>query len=70
MPPMPYLSFAHDSFEKKKKATETYLNEMIRQGVFMPVEHCFYISYAHSKADIDATLNAIESALKKVKRHD
>jgi glutamate-1-semialdehyde aminotransferase len=67
MPPMPYLAFTHDDFEKRKKAAETYLGELVRRGVFMPVEHCFYISYAHSKADIDDTLNAIDGAFKKLK---
>jgi glutamate-1-semialdehyde aminotransferase len=65
--PMPYLSFNASSMQKKKEITELYLSELIKRGVFMPVEHCFYISYNHSIKDIDDTLNTIEEAFKLIK---
>ena len=64
LPPMPFLLFNAGTMHKKKEMTETYLSALIQRGVFMPVEHCFYISYTHSIEDIDTTLNAIEEAFK------
>jgi glutamate-1-semialdehyde-2,1-aminomutase len=67
LPPMPNFIFKNNDIDKKKKITNTYLSEMIKDGIFMPIEHCFYISYSHSQRDIDDTLNAMERAFKKIK---
>lgn len=68
LPAMPFFVMHHQSREEKKRQTGIYLAEMIERGVFMPVEHCFYISYAHSAEDIDKTLNAVEESFRAVAR--
>ena len=45
-----------------------YFNELLKQGVFVPpsqFETCF-LSTAHSKDDLERTVEAIDSALRKV----
>jgi glutamate-1-semialdehyde 2,1-aminomutase len=66
VPAMPYFIFLGEMKEKKRN-TGVYLSELIKRGVFMPIEHCFYISYSHTENDIDETLEAIEHGFKKVK---
>jgi len=67
LPPMPIFIFTSENIERKKKMTTMYLSELISNGVFMPVEHCFYISFSHTIKDINNTLAAIEKAFKKIK---
>jgi glutamate-1-semialdehyde aminotransferase len=68
LPPMPFLTFKGDNREMKKKLTGMYLSGLISRGVFMPLEHCFYISFSHTVEDIDHTLNAIEESFKAIKK--
>jgi glutamate-1-semialdehyde 2,1-aminomutase len=67
VPAMPMFVFNNSSMEKKQKITAMYLDELINNGIFMPIEHCFYISYSHTREDMQNTLTAIEKAFKRIK---
>jgi len=65
LPPMPYITFTiGDRIIEKNGA---FLSECIDNGIFLPKEHCAYISYMHTKEDINKTLEVMENAFKKVK---
>jgi glutamate-1-semialdehyde-2,1-aminomutase len=68
IPPMPIFVFNPKDLERKKKMTSQYLSSLISRGIFMPIEHCFYISYSHSEEHIDKTLTAIEDAFKEMRK--
>jgi glutamate-1-semialdehyde aminotransferase len=70
LPPMPYLTFKHDNRDIKRRITTRYLSSLIQKGIFMPLEHCFFISYSHSMDDIDTTLNCIEDSFKLIKKEE
>jgi len=67
LPPMPALRFAPTD-QLSANAMETrFLCECISRGVFFPKNHCWFISYQHTDAEIDRTLEVCEAALRAVK---
>jgi len=65
LPPMPFITFTVG--DKVIEGNSVFLSECIDNGIFLPKEHCLYISYTHTKEDIDKTLEVMGNAFRKVK---
>ena len=57
LPPMPFLRF------EQARARDTFYIEMLRRGVMLHPRHLWFISAAHTEADIDVTLAAADAAM-------
>ncbi len=65
--PMFYITFdKDDTGDYKKKRTDFY-TQMIRKGFFFTPFHHAYISYRHTKEDLDLTLNAMDESFAYIK---
>jgi len=60
-------------FDSNKKESlpmkSLILQEMVKQGIFMSILGSSYISYSHSKDDIDKTLIALENVCDYINKH-
>jgi glutamate-1-semialdehyde aminotransferase len=67
IPPMFYITFkADDTGAYKGKRTDFY-TQLIRKGFFFTPFHHSYISFRHTKEDLDLTLKAIDESLAFIK---
>lgn len=60
IPPMPYMEFCYGDFSLEKK--KIFYGACARRGVLFHPNHHWYISGAHTKQDIDETINVCEEA--------
>jgi 3-aminobutanoyl-CoA transaminase len=63
IPPMFYITFAKDEKGLYKRKRTDFYTQMIRKGFFFTPFHHAYISYRHSKEDLELTLKAIDETL-------
>lgn len=68
IPPMPFITFNKGSDDKYKERRKLFYTEAIRRGLFIQPFHHWYICYRHTNADLNNALNAIEEALKVVRK--
>ncbi|MBT4200423.1 aminotransferase class III-fold pyridoxal phosphate-dependent enzyme, partial [Desulfobacula sp.] len=65
--PMFYITFKKDDTGAYKGKRKDFYTQLIRKGFFFTPFHHAYISYRHTKADLDLTLNAINESLTFIK---
>jgi glutamate-1-semialdehyde 2,1-aminomutase len=65
-PAIPFMTFQAD--EGSFKRSYAFAGECARRGVFFHPLHNWFVSVAHTDADIDATLDAAEEAFGEVQR--
>lgn len=63
LPPMPFFAFRHPDSEVNLRLRESFYGGMLARGVLMHPRHMWFISYAHSEADIQTTLEAADQVL-------
>lgn len=61
--PMFYITFKKDDTGAYKGKRKDFYTQMIRKGFFFTPFHHAYISYRHTKEDLDLTLAAIDESL-------
>ena len=65
-PAIPFMTFAAD--EGSFKRSYAFAGECANRGVFLHPLHNWFLSVAHTDADIDATLDAAEGAFGEIRR--
>jgi glutamate-1-semialdehyde 2,1-aminomutase len=65
-PPMPFLRFQLDEPYVQRRAQGLFFRETTRRGVMLHPDHQWFVSASHTAADVDATLDACEHALRLV----
>jgi glutamate-1-semialdehyde 2,1-aminomutase len=61
--PMPFFKFKHPNPEINARLTRTFYRHVIARGSLLHPRHMWFISHAHTVADIDETLEAARSAM-------
>lgn len=67
-PPYPFISFNASDPAQNKRLTRAFYAETTRQGVFFHPNHHWYISAAHTEADICTTLDVCREGFQAVQR--
>ena len=62
-PPMPFLRFTHADADDSDLARLTFFSETTKRGVLLHPDHQWFVSAAHSVADLDKTLSACRRGL-------
>ena len=65
--PMFYITFDKDDTGDYKKKRADFYTQMIRKGFFFTPFHHAYISYRHTKEDLNLTLNAMDESFAYIK---
>jgi len=65
--PMFYITFNKEASGAYKKKRTDFYTQMIRKGFFFTPFHHAYISYRHTKEDLDLTLKAMDETLAFIK---
>ncbi|MDQ7782334.1 MAG: aminotransferase class III-fold pyridoxal phosphate-dependent enzyme [Desulfomonilaceae bacterium] len=65
--PMFYVTFEKDDAGMYKSRRKGFYSQLIRKGFFFTPYHHAYISYRHTKEDLDLTLKAIDESLAFIK---
>ena len=65
--PMFYITFKKEDTGSYKGKRKDFYTQLIRKGFFFTPFHHAYISYRHTRADLDLTLNAINESLAFIK---
>lgn len=63
LPPMPFFAFTHDDASVNEALRVSFYSQMLAQGILLHPRHLWFISQAHTEADIDQTLAAADAAL-------
>jgi glutamate-1-semialdehyde aminotransferase len=63
IPPMFYITFDKDEDGTYKSKRTDFYTQLIRKGFFFTPFHHAYISYRHTRADLDLALAAIDDSL-------
>jgi 3-aminobutanoyl-CoA transaminase len=71
IPPMFYITFSKDTDGTYKTKRTDFYTQLIRKGYFFTPFHHAYISFRHTRADLDLAMTAIDEslALLKAKYH-
>lgn len=67
-PPFPFIRFTITDKELCEKVKLAFFSETTKLGVFLHPNHHWYISAAHTKRDINKTIEVLEKAFRKVKK--
>lgn len=62
LPAMPFLRFKYPGATENERAIATFYRTMLLRGVLMHPRHMWFISAAHTRADIAVTLEAADAA--------
>ena len=65
--PMFYITFKKDDTGAYKGKRTDFYTQLIRKGFFFTPFHHAYISYRHTKEELELTLNAIDKTLEFIK---
>lgn len=68
MPVIPMLKFIYPEPEKNELCMEVFFSEVIGRGIFLHPRHHWFLSLAHTDADVEDTLYAAELGFKKLKK--
>lgn len=63
IPAMPFLEFAHPDPEKNERLKAMVYEEAIAAGILLHPRHLWYISTAHTQAEIDRAVETIDRAM-------
>jgi glutamate-1-semialdehyde aminotransferase len=61
---MPFFKFKHPDPETNARLTRTFFRHVIARGSLLHPRHMWFISHAHTSADITETLEAARLAMK------
>ncbi len=67
IPPMFYITFAPDDAGVYKDKRKDFYTQLIRKGFFFTPYHHAYISYRHTRKDLELALRAIDESLAFIK---
>jgi len=67
LPPMPFMRFTHPDVAVNDRLRERFFAEVINAGVMLHPRHLWFISYAHTLADIEHTLVVADVAMAHVR---
>lgn len=62
LPPMPFLKFTAADPAVNEAVKTAFYREMLARGVLLHPRHLWFVSYAHSREDIEQTLEHAEAA--------
>ena len=65
LPAMPFFKFTEPDAELNTLLTRTFYREVLALGSLLHPRHLWFLSAAHTEADVDATLQATRAALRK-----
>lgn len=65
LPAMPFFKFTEPDAELNAELTRTFYREVLAQGSLLHPRHLWFLSGAHTEADVDQTLEASRIALRK-----
>jgi glutamate-1-semialdehyde aminotransferase len=65
--PMFFITFKRNETNTQKEKRDDFYTQLIRKGFFFTPHHHAYISYRHTKEDLDKTVTAIDEAMAYVK---
>jgi glutamate-1-semialdehyde aminotransferase len=63
LPAMPFFRFTDPSPERRAAATRTFYREVLARGVLLHPRHMWFVSLAHTEADITRTLEVANEAM-------
>jgi len=63
-PPMPFVRFALDDAERNQVAMHEFFAQACARGVYFHPGHHWFVSYAHTESDVEATLEVCAAALR------
>jgi glutamate-1-semialdehyde aminotransferase len=64
LPPMPFLRFTADDGPRNDRIKARFYREVLARGVLLHPRHLWFVSYAHTAADIDRTLEICDTAFR------
>jgi glutamate-1-semialdehyde 2,1-aminomutase len=67
LPAMPFFRFCSADSELNKALSATFYREVLARGILLHPRHMWFLSWAHTKADVLQTLEAARAALKATK---
>ena len=62
-PPMPFLRFTDNDINKREHQKRIFYTTVVQNGILLHPDHVWFISAAHSEAEIDRTLEVCEMAM-------
>ena len=65
--PMFYITFKKEKTGAYKEKRKDFYTELIRKGFFFTPFHHAYISYRHTREDLEKTLDAVDESLEFIK---
>ena len=68
LPPMPFMRFEYADAQAQDRALRIFYNTMLRRGFLLHPRHMWFISAAHTLADIHALLDTADAAFHAVSR--
>ncbi|HET9954036.1 MAG TPA: aminotransferase class III-fold pyridoxal phosphate-dependent enzyme [Polyangiaceae bacterium] len=68
LPPMPFLKFTASEPGLNDSLRSAFYREVYRRGVLLHPRHLWFVSYAHTPADIDYTVQVAEEAFARAAR--
>jgi glutamate-1-semialdehyde aminotransferase len=63
IPPMPFLRFTHPDPERNERLKELVHARVMAEGILLHPRHMWFVSAAHSAADIDRVVEAVDAAM-------
>lgn len=64
LPPMPFLRFEHPDPARNDAIRATFFEQVLARGVLLHPRHMWFVSAAHTAADVEATLDASDAAMR------
>ena len=62
LPPMPFLKFTARDQQLNERLKTRFYREVLAQGVLLHPRHLWFVSYAHTRHDIERTLEVADTA--------
>ncbi len=64
LPPMPFLRFTDPDAERNERIRTRFYSEMFARGILFHPRHLWFVSHAHTDADLTRTLEASDAAFR------
>jgi glutamate-1-semialdehyde 2,1-aminomutase len=64
LPPMPFLKFISGSPALDERLKTRFYREVLARGLLLHPRHLWFVSYAHSEADIERSLGIADAAFR------
>jgi glutamate-1-semialdehyde aminotransferase len=62
LPPMPFLKFVAEDPAQNERLKARFYREVLAQGVLVHPRHLWFVSYAHTRDDVERTLAVADRA--------